>query len=50
MSVGPSARGEARLATKCGGDLFNLFGDLAPPPVTSPTHPSLHHWILKILR
>lgn len=24
------------MIAKCGGDLFNLFGDLAPPPVTSP--------------
>lgn len=40
MSVGPSAQGEAGMAAKRGGDLFNLFGDLPhllpPPPYILP--------------
>lgn len=41
-SVCPSARGEARMAATRGGDLFNLFRDFAPPPVTPHTHPHTH--------
>lgn len=36
-ACGSLCSGESRVNSKGGGDLFNLFGDLAPPLIPSPT-------------
>ena len=36
-ACGSLCSGESRVNSKAGGDLFNLFGDLAPPLIPSPT-------------